>query len=55
MDTVRLTRRGKIVLGALLAVAIYLVASAAINAVTPDECKVPFEQMSRGCIALVYN
>jgi hypothetical protein len=55
MDTVRLTRRGKIVVAILLALAGYLVASAALSAVTPDECKVSTEQMSRGCIALIYK
>lgn len=55
MDTVRLTRRGKIVVALLVTIAGYLVASAAISAVTPDECKVPTEQMSQGCIALIYK
>lgn len=55
MNTVRLTTRGKIVLGALLAVVFYLVASAALSAVTPDECKVPFDQMSQGCVSLIYK
>lgn len=51
MNTIRLTTRGKIV----LAVAIAATFWALITAVTPDECKVSVENMSQGCISLVYE
>lgn len=49
MNSIRLTRRGKIV----LAVAILAMFWALVNAVTPDECKVEWDQMSAGCKSLV--
>jgi hypothetical protein len=55
MNNIRLTTRGKIVLAVLAVLAGYLVASAALGAVTPDECKVPNDQMTQGCIALIYK
>ena len=51
MNSIRLTTRGKIV----LAVAIVATFWALISVTTPDECKVSAEDMSRGCISLVYG
>lgn len=51
MNAIRLTIFGKVVVAAALAVTFW----AAINAVTPDECKVSAEDMSAACIALVYE
>lgn len=55
MSEITLTKRGKIVAGVLAAVAGYLLVSAAFAAVTPDECQVPTDQMTQGCIALIYK
>jgi lysophospholipid acyltransferase (LPLAT)-like uncharacterized protein len=55
MNEIRLTTRGKVLLGIAVALVAYVLASAALGAVTPDECKVPTEQMSQGCIALIYK
>ena len=51
MSDIRLTTRGKIV----LAVALVATFWALVAVVTPDECEVPADQMSRGCISLVYG
>jgi len=46
----RLTRRGWIVLGiAFIAFIVW-----AFDATTPEECKVPIDQMSQFCIDLLY-
>lgn len=55
MNDIRLTRRGKVVVAILAGLGLYFVAAAALNSVTPDECKVPSDQMSQGCIALIYK
>lgn len=55
MNGLRLTRRGKILLGILIAVVAYLVFAAALDAVTPAECKVPVESMSGACKRLVFG
>lgn len=55
MNDIRLTRRGKMVVAILAGLGLYFVAAAALNSVTPDECKVPSDQMSQGCIALIYK
>lgn len=46
----RLTRRGKIVVGILIALAVWW----AFDATTPDECKVPVEQMSQFCLDVMF-
>jgi hypothetical protein len=48
---VQLTRRGKIVLTAV----IIAVISWMLQATTPDECKVPINQMSKFCTDLLYK
>lgn len=55
MNDIRLTRRGKVVVAILAGLGLYFVAAAALGSVTPDECKVPTDQMSQGCIALIYK
>ena len=55
MTDIRFTTRGKIVLAVLAVLAGYLVASAALSAVTPDELQVPTDQMTQGCITLIYE
>lgn len=54
MTQVRLTRRGKIVRNTIIT----LITVAALlwlnNATIPDECKVPFEEMSTGCVKLLF-
>lgn len=50
MAKARLTRRGKIVVGILFAVVVYW----AYDITTPDQCKVPIEQMSEWCKDLRY-
>jgi hypothetical protein len=50
MTKTRLTRRGKIVV-AIIAVAIFWWLN---DVTTPDECKVPIDQMSQFCIDLMY-
>jgi len=55
MNGVRFTRRGKIVVGVLIAMVTVATFWALINLVTPDECKVPASEMSSGCIALIYE
>lgn len=51
MNSIRLTTRGKIVLAAAIVATFW----ALLAATTPDECKVATEDMSRGCISLVYG
>jgi hypothetical protein len=46
----RLTRRGKIVV-AILFITVW---GLLLNATTPDQCKVPVDQMSEFCIDLIY-
>jgi len=50
MTKTRLTRRGKIVVG-IIALSIFWWLN---DVTTPDECKVPVEQMSQFCIDLRY-
>lgn len=49
MSSIRLTRRGKIVLTILFT----LLMIWALNATTPKECKVPASQMSQACLDLL--
>lgn len=51
MTSIRLTRRGKVV----LALAIIATFWALVSAVTPDECKVATKEMSSACKSLVYG
>jgi hypothetical protein len=46
----RLTRRGKIVI-AILFITVW---GLLLNGTTPDQCKVPVDQMSQFCIDLIY-
>ncbi len=55
MNDIRLTKRGKIVVAILAAVVAYLAVSAAFDAITPDNCKVSPQYMSKGCIDLIYK
>lgn len=49
-----LTRRGRIVRNILLT-ALFLAAFWLLsNATTPDACKVPVDQMSQGCLDLLF-
>ena len=47
MNSIRLTTRGKIVLAVAILAAFWF----AVNAVTPEECKVAAESLSAGCEA----
>jgi hypothetical protein len=50
MENARLTRRGKIVLGIVIAVIVYWL----YDITTPDQCKVAIENMSQWCKDLRY-
>jgi hypothetical protein len=50
MTKTRLTRRGKIVVGIVIVLIIYFLN----DATTPDECKVPIDEMSQFCVDLLY-
>lgn len=50
MNDIRLTTRGKIILVAAIFATVY----GLFIAVTPEECNVPTEEMSHGCISLLY-
>ena len=50
MNDIRLTTRGKIILVAAIFATVY----GLFIAVTPEECNVPTEDMSQGCISLLY-
>lgn len=50
MAKTRLTRRGKIVLGIVVAVIVYWL----YDITTPDQCKVAIENMSQWCKDLRY-
>ena len=54
MMGVRLNKRGRIVVGTLLAVAFLALWAFLDNATTPEACKVPVEQMSHFCKDLLY-
>ena len=51
---VRLTKRGRVVVGSLLFAGFLLVWAFLDNATTPEACKVPVEQMSQFCVDLLY-
>lgn len=51
---VRLTRRGRILRNIIVGILVVLFCLWLNDITTPDECKVPFEQMSQGCISLLY-
>lgn len=49
-----LTKRGRIALTIALVLLALLAVWAVDNAITPDECKVSPDQMSQGCLDLVF-
>ena len=51
---VRLTRRGRIVRNIAVTILALLALHWIDDATTPEQCKVPVEQMSHGCKALLY-
>jgi len=51
---IRLTRRGIIVRNIAIAILAYLAFAWLNDITTPEACKVPVEQMSYGCKALLY-
>jgi len=55
MQDIRLTRRGKIVFGIFLATLGLATYWMLMDIVTPAECKVPVEQMSNGCMMVIYE
>jgi hypothetical protein len=50
----RLTRRGIIVRNILIAIIAFLAYAWLNDITTPEHCKVPVEQMTPGCIAILY-
>lgn len=54
MTKVRLTRRGEIVVSILAIIAFFALWGLADYITTPEVCRVPFEQMSDGCKAILY-
>jgi hypothetical protein len=50
MEKSRLTRRGKIVLTIVVIAIVWWL----FDVTTPDQCKVPVDQMSQFCIDLIY-
>jgi hypothetical protein len=55
MNTVRLTRRGRIVRNIVVAIALYLLFAWLNDITTPEHCKVAFEDMSESCKRLLYS
>jgi len=51
---VKLTKRGRYVIGTMLFVGFLAVWAFLDNATTPESCKVPVEQMSQFCKDLLY-
>ena len=51
---VRLTKRGRYVVGTALFVAFLMLWAFLDNATTPEMCKVPTEQMNQFCLDLLY-
>jgi hypothetical protein len=51
---VKLTKRGRYVIGSLLFAGFLLVWAFLDNATTPEACKVPLEEMSQFCVDLLY-
>lgn len=51
---IRLTPRGRVLRNILVAVAVFALWGLLNELNTPDECKVPVEEMSHGCISLLY-
>lgn len=54
MMGVRLNKRGRIVIGTLLFAGFVMLWAFLDNATTPEQCKVPVEQMSHFCKDLLY-
>lgn len=55
MNDIRLTKRGKVVIGVVIAALALAVYGMLLDAVTPDECKVPTDQMSDWCVSMIYE
>lgn len=53
-NKIRLTQRGRIVRGIVIALAVYLLFAWLNDITTPEHCKVAFEDLSQGCIDLLY-
>jgi hypothetical protein len=51
---VRLSKRGRYVIGTMLFIVSLVVIGFLNNATTPEDCKVPTEQMSQWCLDLLY-
>ena len=50
----KLNRRGRIVRNFFIAGLLFLLFSFLFNVTTPQECKVPIDEMSQFCIDLLY-
>lgn len=55
MQDIRLTKRGKVVFGIFLAALGLATYWMLLDIVTPNECKVPRDQMSAGCVMTIYE
>jgi hypothetical protein len=53
-NKIKLTNRGKWVVGITIAIITYLIFSWLYEITTPDTCKVPIDEMSHFCIDLLY-
>lgn len=53
METIRLTRRGQIVLGILAAAAMLGLYALGMEITTPEQCKVSIAEMSEACRSLL--
>ena len=53
MKDVRLTRRGRIVVGIAVAVALVTLYGILSTMLTPEECRVSIEEMSEACRSLL--
>jgi hypothetical protein len=52
---VRLTARGRLVRNIIIAILAFLAYAWLNDITTPEQCKVPVEQMSSGCKSIVYS
>jgi hypothetical protein len=50
----KLTRRGRIVRNLVITILLFLLFSFLFNVTTPQECKVPIDEMSQFCLDLLY-
>lgn len=53
METIRLTRRGKILVGILVTAGLLALYALGMDLVTPEACKVSIEEMSDACRSLL--